>query len=736
MEQTQHTNGNTAETARFAIEGMDCQACANRIEKVLRRQQGIIAADVNFASDELQTCFDSKLLSTDDIVQIVAKTGFKATAVTSASIEALAEMQNEEHKTTAIPWRLAVIWIIALPFVIGMLGMLLGQHWMLPLWWQFVLASIIQLGLAWPFYNSAIKSLQGGVANMDVLVSLGTVAIWLYSSIMLFNHQHDAHQYIYFEASVMVIAFVSLGKYLEQRTKKQSLNSMSMLLQLTPKMVRRQTDNGWQEVPLSQIQKGDILQTNAGNRIAADGIVHSGEAWCDESYLTGESKPLLKQAGDKVLAGALLSNGSITYQAQTLGSQTLLGDMMQALAQAQGSKAPIARLADKVSMVFVPAVVAIAVLTFILNWWFGGDFNEAVTRGVAVLVIACPCALGLATPAAMMVGMGRSARYGVWFKDAASLERTSQVNTVVLDKTGTLTQGKPQIVAQWRNPACQYDAQTILQLAAAAEQLTTHPLAQAVIQAAEQQNLPVLTASNSHSEIGQGTQAQVDGYGAVKVGNPTWCGFSIPGQLQQQEIWQIASIVVIVINNEIAGAFAIADALKEDTASAIKRLQQQNIDIHIMSGDQRSVVEYIAKQLGISYYQAEMNPRAKAEAVRALMQQGKVVAMVGDGINDAPALAAADVSFAMYGGADVATNTASATLMRYSVTQVADALALAHATVRVVKQNLFFAFFYNILGIPLAAIGWLSPVIAGAAMAMSSISVLLNALRLRKSRLD
>lgn len=736
MEQTQHTNGNTAETARFAIEGMDCQACANRIEKVLRRQQGIIAADVNFASDELQTCFDSKLLSTEDIVQIVAKTGFKATAVTSASIESLAEMQNEEHKTTAIPWRLAVIWIIALPFVIGMLGMLLGQHWMLPPWWQFVLASIIQLGLAWPFYNSAVKSLQGGVANMDVLVSLGTVAIWLYSSIMLFNHQHDAHQFIYFEASVMVIAFVSLGKYLEQRTKKQSLNSMSMLLQLTPKMVRRQTDNGWQEVPLSQIQKGDILQTNAGNRIAADGIVHSGEAWCDESYLTGESKPLLKQAGDKVLAGALLSNGSITYQAQTLGSQTLLGDMMQALAQAQGSKAPIARLADKVSMVFVPAVVAIAILTFILNWWLGGDFNEAVTRGVAVLVIACPCALGLATPAAMMVGMGRSARYGVWFKDAASLERTSQVNTVVLDKTGTLTQGKPQIVAQWRNPACQYDAQTILQLAAAAEQLTTHPLAQAVIQAAEQQNLPVLTASNSHSEIGQGTQAQVDGYGAVKVGNPAWCGFSIPGQLQQQEIWQIASIVVVAINNEIAGAFAIADALKEDTASAIKRLQQQNIDIPIMSGDQRSVVEYIARQLGISYYQAEMNPRAKAEAVRALMQQGKVVAMVGDGINDAPALAAADVSFAMYGGADVATNTASATLMRHSVTQVADALALAHATVRVVKQNLFFAFFYNILGIPLAAIGWLSPVIAGAAMAMSSISVLLNALRLRKSRLD
>jgi P-type Cu+ transporter len=734
MDEKQHSNSNKTATARFAIEGMDCQACANRIEKILRRQQGIIAADVNFASDELQTCFDNSILTTNEIVQMVAKTGFKAIPASSTGIQTLADTQSGEH--TGISWRLALIWLIAMPFIIGMLGMLLGQQWMLPPLWQFILASIIQLGFAWPFYNSAIKSLQGGVANMDVLVSLGTIAIWLYSSIMLFNQHDHAHQYIYFEASVMVIAFVSLGKYLEQRTKKQSLNSMSMLLQLTPKMVRKQTAHGWQQVPLSQIQPGDILQTNAGNRIAADGIVSSGQAWCDESYLTGESKPLLKQTGDKVLAGALLSNGSITYQAQTLGSQTLLGDMMQALAQAQGSKAPIARLADKVSMVFVPTVVAIAVLTFILNYWLGGDFNQAITRGVAVLVIACPCALGLATPAAMMVGMGRSARYGVWFKDAASLERTSQVTTVVLDKTGTLTNGKPQIIAQWCAPNSNLNSQKILQLAAAVEQLTTHPLAQAIIQAAQQQQLPALTATNSHSDIGQGTQAQIAGYGNVKVGNPAYCRFSIPQELMEQEIWQIASIVVIAINEEVAGAFAIADALKEDTISAIQRLQQQHIEIQIMSGDQHSVVEHIARQLGISHYQAQMNPRAKAEAVHLLMQQGKIVAMVGDGINDAPALAAADVSFAMYGGADIATNTASATLMRHSVTQVADALALAHATLRVVKQNLFFAFFYNILGIPLAAIGWLSPVIAGAAMAMSSISVLLNALRLRTSKLN
>ncbi len=722
-------------TARFAIDGMSCQACATRIEKVLRRQAGIITADVNFASDELQASFDADILSKQKIEELITKAGFKALAIDASNLENMQAVINAEA-SYGVPLRLILTSLIALPFLIGMLGMLIGQNWMLPPLWQFILASIVQLGLAWPFYRDAFKSLQGGLANMDVLVSLGTVSIWLYSTVMLFTHNHQAHQHIYFEASVMVIAFVSLGKYLEQRTKKQSLNSMSMLLQLTPKIVRKQINDGWQDVPLSEIHQGDILQTNAGNRIAADGIVQSGQAWCDESYLTGESKPLLKQAGDKVLAGALLSNGSIIYQAQTLGSQTLLGDMMQALAQAQGSKAPIARLADKVAMVFVPAVVVISVVTFSLNWWISGDLNEAVTRGVAVLVIACPCALGLATPAAMMVGMGRSARYGVWFKDAASLERSSQVNTVVLDKTGTLTSGKPQIVAQWQVPDSDFNNQQILQLAAAVEQLTTHPLAQAVIQAAEQQNLPALMATNSHSEIGQGTQAQIAGYGVVKVGNPAWCGFNVPEQLRQQQLWQIASIVVVAINDKVVGALAIADALKEDTVSAIKRLQQQNIDIHIMSGDQYSVVEYVGKQLGISHYQAQMNPRAKADAIGKLMQQGNVVAMVGDGINDAPALAAADVSFAMYGGADVATNTASATLMRHSVTQVADALALAQATVRVVKQNLFFAFFYNILGIPLAAIGLLSPVIAGAAMAMSSISVLLNALKLRSSKLS
>lgn len=735
MDKNQNSQPVQTITARFAIDGMSCQACANRIEKVLRRHTGVIAADVNFASDELQTSYNSEQLTNTDIEQIVAKAGFKATAIDNKSIAELANLDGAATNTV-IPVRLIIICLLALPFLIGMLGMLGGQNWMLPPIGQFLLASIVQLGLAWPFYRDAIKSLQGGVANMDVLVSLGTVSIWLYSSVMLFSHNHQEHQHIYFEASVMVIAFVSLGKYLEQRTKKQSLNSMSMLLQLTPKMVLKQLDNRWQEVPLNQIQAGDILQTNAGNRIAADGFVHSGEAWCDESYLTGESKPLLKQQGDKVLAGALLSNGSITYQAQTLGSQTLLGDMMHALAQAQGSKAPIARLADKVSMVFVPTVVAIAILTFIFNWWLGNGFNEAVTRGVAVLVIACPCALGLATPAAMMVGMGRSARYGVWFKDAASLERTSQVNTIVLDKTGTLTTGKPQLEAQWRNPTCKLTNEKILQLAAAVEQLTTHPLAQAIILTAQQQQLSTLTASNSHSDIGQGTQAQIADYGIVKVGNPAYCEFNMPLELIKQEVWQIASIVVVAINAEVVGAFAIADALKEDTVSAIHRLQQQHIDIHIMSGDQHSVVEYMAKKLHIRHYQAQMNPRAKAEAVQQLMQKGKVVAMVGDGINDAPALAAADVSFAMYGGADVATNTASATLMRHSVAQVADALALAQDTVRVVKQNLFFAFFYNILGIPLAAIGWLSPVIAGAAMAMSSISVLLNALRLRKSRLN
>ena len=653
-----------------------------------------------------------------------------------------------------------------------MAGMMLGRHdWMLPPWAQLALASVVQLWLAVPFYKSAWASIKGGLANMDVLVTLGTGAIYLYSLYMM-SAPHS-HGHVYFEAGVMVIGFVSLGKYLEQRSKKTSLNSLGLLLQLTPRQVSRQRDGVWQTVPLDQVQIGDLLRANHGERIAADGIVESGSGWTDESHLTGESRPEAKAPGSRVLAGALVSDGSLIYRAEQLGSQTLLGDMMAALAEAQGSKAPIARIADRAAAIFVPAVVAIAVATFALTWALQGNVTTALMHAVAVLVIACPCALGLATPAAIMVGMGKAVRHGIWYKDAAAMEEAARVDTVVLDKTGTLTEGRPQIAAVWlaeeksplpceagegesahekdeayfmgtegggvKNRGATTDhtderSHELYRLAAAVEQNATHPLARAIVAATTARGIAIPETANAKTDSGAGIRADVAGVGTVSVGKPDYCGLTLPENLG--DVWAVASIVAVAVNGHPLGAFALADALKADSQAAVARLQAHGIAVCIMSGDNTGTVAWIARQLGIDDARGDMSPRDKAAAIDALKAAGKTVAMVGDGINDAPALAAANVSFAMKDGADIAAHTASATLMQHSVNQLVDALLISRATLQNIRQNLFFAFIYNILGIPLAALGYLNPIIAGAAMALSSISVLGNALRLKRARID
>ena len=712
------------------IGGMTCQSCASRIEKVLNKKDFVQQAGVNFASEEAQITFDEKQTSVEQLIQIIQKTGFTAQ---------LKQEQAELPQERNISWRLILLWLINVPFLIGMLGMMLGRHdWMLPPMWQMVLATIVQFGLAIPFYKSAWGSIKGGLANMDVLVSLGTLTIYFYSVFMLFYMPYMSHDHgsanIYFEASVMVLGFVSLGKFLEDRTKKHSLNSLGLLLQLTPKQVRVQRNGEWQTVPLNQIQVGELLRANQGERIAADGVVEEGTCWCDESHLTGESLPEMKKSGSQVLAGAMVTDGSLVYRSQQLGSQTLLGDMMNALSEAQGSKAPISRFADKVAAVFVPTVIGIALLTFLLTWWLQQDVVTALIHGVAVLVIACPCALGLATPAAIMVGMGKAVKQGIWFKDAAAMEESAHVNAVVLDKTGTLTEGKPQVVAFWQAQSAVYSEDEIYALAAAIEQSATHPLAKALVQAAMAKNVALPAVQHIQTDVGQGIQGEIEHIGTVKVGKPAYCGLTLPTDLDP--VWQIASIVAVAVNDQPIAAFALADALKPDSQKAIQRLQAHNINVYIMSGDNPNVVQYIADQLGIQHAQGNMSPRDKASAVKILQENGNVVAMVGDGVNDAPALTAANVSFAMHDGADVAQHSASATLMQHSVNQLVDALLISRATLKNIKQNLFFAFIYNVLGIPLAALGLLSPVVAGAAMAMSSISVLSNALRLKKVKIE
>ena len=715
---------------RFQIEGMTCQACASRIEKVLNKKDFVAEAGVNFANEEAQVVFDADKVSAQDIAAIIEKTGFSAKEKTDSL--------PPPEETAHVSWRLWLLLAINIPFLIGMAGMMIGRHdWMIPPLWQFALASVVQLWLAVPFYKSAWASIKGGLANMDVLVTIGTVSIYLYSVYMLFFSPHAAHgmAHVYFEAGVMVIGFVSLGKFLEHRTKKSSLNSLGLLLKLTPTQVNVQRNGEWKQLPIDQVQIGDLIRANHGERIAADGIIESGSGWADESHLTGESNPEEKKAGGKVLAGALMTEGSVVYRATQLGSQTLLGDMMNALSEAQGSKAPIARVADKAAAVFVPAVVGIALLTFIATWLVKGDWTVALMHAVAVLVIACPCALGLATPAAIMVGMGKAVKHGIWFKDAAAMEEAAHVDAVVLDKTGTLTEGRPQVAAVYCVPDSGFDEDALYRIAAAVEQNAAHPLARAIVSAAQARGLDIPAAQNAQTIVGAGITAEVEGVGLVKAGKAEFAELKLPENLSD-DVWRIASIVAVSAYGKPIGAFALADALKADTAEAIGRLKKHGIDVYIMSGDNQGTVEYVAKQLGIAHAFGNMSPRDKAAEVQKLKAAGKTVAMVGDGINDAPALAAANVSFAMKGGADVAEHTASATLMQHSVNQLADALLVSQATLKNIKQNLFFAFFYNILGIPLAALGFLNPVIAGAAMAASSVSVLSNALRLKRVNIE
>ena len=733
---------------RYHIDGMTCQACASRIEKVLNKKPFITAASVNFASEEAQITYDDSQTDLTALAALINKTGYSAS---------LPQDTPPDDAPAHPGWRLWLLLAINLPFLVGMVGMMIGRHdWMLPPWAQLALASIVQLWLAVPFYKSAWASVKGGLANMDVLVALGTSAIYLYSLYMMTAPHGQGH--IYFEAGVMVIGFVSLGKYLEHRSKKTSLNSLGLLLKLTPRQVSVQRDGAWQTVPLDQVQIGDLLRANPGERIAADGIVESGSGWTDESHLTGESRPEAKEPGSRVLAGALVSDGSLTYRAEQLGKETLLGDMMAALSEAQGSKAPIARIADRAAAIFVPTVVAIAVATFALTWAVKGEWTVALMHAVAVLVIACPCALGLATPAAIMVGMGKAVRHGIWYKDAAAMEEAARVDTVVLDKTGTLTAGRPQIAAVWlaeNNPLpCAAgegrgggvkireattdptDEKTteLYRLAAAVEENATHPLARAIVAAALARGIALPETANAKTDSGAGIRADVAGVGTVSVGKPDYCGLTLPENLG--DVWAVASIVAVAVNGHPLGAFALADALKADSQAAVARLQAHGIAVCIMSGDNDRTVAWIARQLGINDAHGDMSPRDKAAAIDALKAAGKTVAMVGDGINDAPALAAANVSFAMKDGADIAAHTASATLMQHSVNQLVDALLVSRATLQNIRQNLFFAFFYNVLGIPLAAFGYLSPIIAGAAMALSSISVLGNAMRLKRARID
>ncbi len=715
-------------TVEIAVGGMTCAACAARIEKQLNKLPGVEAA-VNLAAERAHVRFAPELADVDKILATVVKTGFTASVSTAAT-----HAEEKERKLAAYRAEVKRFWIalaLTLPLVGQMLFMFGGSGGVhddvLPRWLQLALATPVQFWIGWRFYVGGFNAIRGGSGNMDVLVALGTSMAWLYSTVVTVL---GLHQHVYFEASATVITLVLLGKILEARAKAKTSAAIEALVKLQPQTAHIERDGKLVEVPVATLIPGDVFVVRAGESVPVDGTVIEGASSADEAMLTGESLPVAKGAGDPVFAATINGDGLLRCKATGVGSHTLLAGIIRLVEEAQGSKAPVQRLADRIAAIFVPVVTAIALVTFIAWWWFGGDFTQAMVNAVAVLVIACPCALGLATPTAIMVGTGQGAKAGVLIRNAQALELAEKLQVLAVDKTGTLTQGRPAITDFY--PAAGMGERELLGIAASLEQGSTHPLAAAIVARAKADDIALVLPQDVVVTAGRGVAGKVDGK-AVLAGAPDWLatqGIVLPESQSWRNVG--ASVVAVARDGQWFGALAVADPLRESSPRAVARLREAGVEVVMLTGDNAQTAAAIAGQVGIGRFEAGVLPEGKAAAVAGLKSEGKRVGMAGDGINDAPALAAADVSFAMGAGANVAMEAADITLMRNDLRGVADAVDLSRATLAKIRQNLFWAFIYNVLGIPAAALGLLNPVIAGAAMAMSSVSVVSNSLLLRR----
>jgi Cu+-exporting ATPase len=715
------------------LHGMTCAACAARIEKVLNRTDGVRAA-VNFATETARVEFDPARATPQSLIAAVQGAGYDAEPAVDPFAQPEHEARSEARRYRAELAKFAVAAILTAPFVAQMAYVAASRDHVVEMaaWLQFALATPVQFWAGARFYAGAWKALRGGAANMDVLIALGTTAAYAFSiAVWLIP---IAGQHLYFEASTAVITLVLLGKLLEGRARARTAAAIRSLLKLQPPTVLRERDGDVKEVPLAAVRAGDVFVVRAGDRVPVDGRVLSGESTVNESMLTGESVPVAKSADAKVFAGTVNETGPLRCEATAVGAATLLAGIVRQVAAAQGSKAPVQRLADRVSAWFVPGVLVIAALTMLANGVFLGDWGEALMRATAVLVIACPCALGLATPAALMVGVGRGAQEGVLIKNAAALERAERIGLLVVDKTGTLTLGAPTVVGEF--PAQGVGRTELLLLAASLERGATHPLAQAIVARAKAFELEALPMTDVVVHAGRGVSGRNAGRD-VRLGSPAYLtesGVSFDSASLAQAQGDGRTVVGVAQGAKLVGWIALADALRPGAASAVTTMRDAGIDVVMLTGDHRAPAAAIARSVGLTDWRAEQRPEHKREFIRALQQQGHVVGMVGDGVNDAPALAQADVSFAMGAGSGSALSAADVTLLRNDLAAVGAAISLSRATLRKIRQNLFFAFVYNVLGIPLAALGLLSPVFAGAAMAASSVSVVTNALLLKRWR--
>ncbi|MGU9859701.1 heavy metal translocating P-type ATPase [Pseudomonas sp. LF245] len=720
-------NGST--TFDLPISGMTCASCAGRVERALGKVPGVQSVSVNLANERAHVEVAGQM-DPGVLIAAVDKAGYTASLPQSETATEVDQAQRLHRER----WSLVFAIALALPLVLPMLVEPFGVHWMLPAWVQFALATPVQFIFGARFYIAAWKAVRAGAGNMDLLVAIGTSAGYGLSIYEWLTAHPGMAPHLYFEASAVVIALVLLGKYLESRAKRQTASAIRALEALRPERAIRVSDGREEDVAISALTLDDLVLVKPGERFPVDGEVVDGQSHADEALISGESLPVPKQPGDKVTGGAINGEGRLLVRTTALGAESVLARIIRLVEDAQAAKAPIQKLVDKVSQVFVPAVLVLALVTLVGWWLYGASLETAIINAVAVLVIACPCALGLATPTAIMAGTGVAARHGILIKDAEALERAHEVSAVVFDKTGTLTSGAPKIA---HLAAVDGNEALLLQQAGALQRGSEHPLAKAVLDACNEQDLPVADVTASQSLTGRGIAGTLDGR-QLALGNRRLLeesGLNAGDLADAAKAWEaegrtLSWLIEQGAQPRVLGLFAFGDTLKPGALEAVHLLKAQHISSHLLTGDNRGSARVVAEALGIDDVHAEVLPADKAATVAELKKTG-VVAMVGDGINDAPALAAADIGIAMGGGTDVAMHAAGITLMRGDPRLVPAALEISRKTYAKIRQNLFWAFVYNLIGIPLAAFGLLNPVLAGAAMALSSVSVVSNALLLK-----
>jgi Cu+-exporting ATPase len=726
----------------IAIEGMSCASCVGRVEKALRKIDGVLDASVNLATESARVTV-AVGVEPATLLQAVHNAGYHASLPDAQSGQSKQNGgQTRQASQDSRDLRAVIIAaLLALPLMMPMISGLFGWHATMPGWLQWALATPVQFWLGARFYRAGWAALKAGVGNMDLLVALGTSAAYGLSVYLLFR-PHGGPQHLYFEASAVVISLILLGKWLEARAKRQTASAIRALQVLRPESARVRRDGADIDLPIDQVQVGDLVVVRSGERVAVDGIITDGSSQIDESLITGESLPVAKHPGDKVTGGAINGEGLLLVRTAAIGAETTLARIIRMVENAQAAKAPIQHLVDRVSAIFVPVVLLIALATMAAWYFIDGRFDIAIINAVAVLVIACPCALGLATPTAIMAGTGVAAKYGILIKDAEALEIAHSVSTVIFDKTGTLTEGKPVVTAIVPQGISE---ERLLQLAMTIQQGSEHPLARAVLALADNRKIAALAAQDVNSLAGRGMAATIEKH-ALRLGNTRLMhelkidlsALTQAANDQEQQGRTVSWLAdlgnVDNVDNapQLLGLIAFGDQIKASSPLAVERLHHLGVKTVLLSGDNQGSANAVGQALAIEQIIAEVLPSDKAEKVATLKRAGHIVAMVGDGINDAPALAAADVGIAMATGSDVAMHAAGITLMRGDPALVADAIDISRRTYNKIKQNLFWAFIYNLIGIPLAALGLLNPMVAGAAMAFSSVSVISNALLLRR----